>query len=104
MSKFPCSSCGACCNRIDKAIKAIGVESKNPNSELYFPYAWNDKGKCEMLTEDNKCAVYDNRPTICNIDSLQQMINIPKEEFYKMNIAACNKMMDEEGIDKKYRI
>ena len=101
---YPCSNCGVCCNRIDKAIAAIGIASKELDSKFYFPFTWNDKGRCEMLTEENKCAVYDNRPTICNIDSLHKMIDIPIEEFYKMNIEACNKMMNEENIDKKYRI
>jgi Fe-S-cluster containining protein len=104
MDKFPCSSCGVCCHRIDKAVNMIGISSKEPDSEFYFPFSWDETGKCEMLTKDNKCSVYDNRPTICNIDRLQKMIDIPKDEFYKMNINACNTMMDEAKIDKKFRI
>jgi uncharacterized protein len=101
---YPCSGCGACCRRIDKAVNIIGISSKEPDSEFYFPFTWDENGRCEMLTDDNKCSVYDNRPTICNIDKLFAMIAIDKETFYKMNIDACNKMMDDDNIDKKYRI
>ena len=104
---FPCSSCGACCRRVDKAVEVIRMAehgSVNPNNELHFPYTWDENGKCENLTEDNKCSVYENRPTMCNIDKLQSFFGIDKTHFYKANIEACNKMMENDNIDKKYRI
>jgi len=101
---FPCSGCGACCRRINKAVGNLGIENIEKDNELYFPYKWDDTGRCEMLTDDNRCSVYENRPLICNIDKLLSLIDIPKEQFYAMNIAACNTMMDEDNLPLKYRI
>jgi len=99
---FPCSGCGACCRRINKAVENLGdIDS---DSELYFPYKWDETGRCEMLTDDNRCQVYETRPLICNIDKLSSVIDIPKDQFYVMNIAACNMMIDEDNLPLKYRI
>ncbi len=99
---YPCSGCGACCHRIKIAIESLG--DNNKDSELYFPYKWDATGRCEMLTEDNRCSVYENRPTICNFNKVMAMTGIPKKEFYAMNIAACNMMMDEDNLPLKFRI
>ena len=72
--------------------------------KLYFPYKADNKGRCEMLTDDNKCSVYEGRPLICNIDKLQPIMGIPKKQYYAMNVAACNTMMDGDGLPLKYRI
>ena len=101
---FPCSGCGACCHRINKAIDSLGEEAFNKNSELYFPYNWDNNGRCEMLTDDNKCSVYKDRPLICNIDKFLLLIDIPKKQFYDINISACNAMMDEDNIPLTFRI
>jgi Fe-S-cluster containining protein len=102
LKTFPCSGCGACCHRVDKGVANLG--SKNTEDELYFPYKWDESGKCEMLTDDNKCSVYDNRPLICNIDKLLPIIDIPKDIYYEMNIAYCNAMMDEDNLPAEFRI
>ena len=70
---------------------------------IEFPYKARENGECEML-EDNKCKVYDNRPTICNIDALIDVLGANKEDYYKQSIIACNKMMDNESISVEYRI
>ena len=94
---YPCTSCGACCRRIDKiaeGFKQIGLD---------FPYIWSENGECEMLV-DNQCSVYETRPLICNIEKVAEYMKIPKDVFFSMNIKLCNKMMDEDGIDKEFRI
>lgn len=103
-SKFPCSSCGACCRRIKTAVHNLGIGNVKRDDEYYFPYQWDESGRCEMLTEDNKCAVYDNRPIICNIDKFCEEAGMSKKNFYEGNIDFCNKMMDEDGVDQKFRI
>jgi Fe-S-cluster containining protein len=35
---FPCSGCGACCRRINKGIKNIGMNNTDKDNLLYFPY------------------------------------------------------------------
>lgn len=99
---YPCTKCGCCCKRIDKAVDNSGVIDES--SEFYFPYKWDETGKCEKLMPDNTCSVYDSRPLICNIDRLINVLNIPINEFYAMNIVACNQMMDEDGIPTILRI
>jgi uncharacterized protein len=90
---FPCTMCGCCCRRIGDIIKQ-GIE---------FPYKAMSDGACEML-EDNKCKIYDSRPTICNIDKLAKILHIERKEFYKENIKACNQMMDDDNIPQEFRI
>lgn len=70
----------------------------------FFPYTWDETGKCEMLGDDNKCKVYDDRPLICRIDELGEAFMTDKKEWYKSNIRSCNTMMDEDGIDQSLRI
>ena len=57
-----------------------------------------------MLSDDNKCKVYDNRPALCNVDKVMELFDIPKKEFYSINIEACNNLMDEDGVDESFRI
>jgi Fe-S-cluster containining protein len=96
---FPCTSCGACCRHIDRAESII-----NTKPEYSFPYKWDESGKCEMFGDDGKCKVYDNRPTICNIDKLSEISKMSKKKFYAINIEGCHDLMKEDGIYKKYRI
>jgi Fe-S-cluster containining protein len=96
---FPCTSCGACCRHIDRAESII-----NTKPEYSFPYKWDESGRCEMLGEDDKCKVYNDRPTLCNIDKLLDVSGMSKKKFYAINIKGCHDLMKEEGIYKKYRI
>lgn len=98
--KYPCTSCGCCCKRIDKAISSFHSIGINVD----FNYTWDENGKCENLTTNNKCGIYDTRPLICNIDKLFEFVKITKEQFYAMNIASCNLMMDEDGVEYSFRI
>lgn len=95
---YPCTSCGACCRRIKTAVELM----QELDPEFTFPYKWGETGTCEMLDENNLCKVYDHRPTICNIDKMNALLQIPG--FYELNIAACNKMIVEDKLDEKYLI
>jgi Fe-S-cluster containining protein len=68
-----------------------------------FPYGHDENGWCEKLV-DNKCSVYESRPTLCNIEMMWQMSGQDKDTYYAQNIEACNSMMDEDGVSKEYRI
>lgn len=99
---FPCTSCGCCCKRVDAIVK--NLSQNNPKDDLYFPYKWDESGKCENLEKDNTCRVYDNRPLVCDINSVGRKSNLNLKDFYNLNIVACNKIMDEDNIDKSLRI
>lgn len=96
---FPCTGCGACCRRVSNLKDIIDIAP-----ELAFPYSWDESGKCEMLGDDNKCKVYENRPLICNVDKFIEVFGVSKKKFYKQNIKACHIMMKEDGIFNEYQI
>lgn len=102
MISYPCTGCGCCCKRIDIAVKNVNISDRE--HPLYFPYNWDEDGTCENLTEDNKCKIYHKRPMLCDIDRICKYLKLNKKEFYKLNISACNKMMDEDGIPLQFRI
>lgn len=74
------------------------------NEDLKFPHHIYENGECEMLDDNNKCKVYENRPLVCNIDKMADYLGKSKEDFYKLNVKACNKMIKEEGLDDEYLI
>ncbi len=96
---YPCTKCGCCCKRVN-----VAVERTKDIEGLEFPYKWDETGRCEMLTDDNLCSVYDDRPLLCNIDKVIEVFKIDKKEFYKQNTAACNELMDLENIPISFRI
>lgn len=99
---FPCTGCGSCCKRIRTAVHNTNVvDNQDP---LFFPYTWDNDGVCENLTIDNKCKVYSNRPLICNIEKYAEYLKLNKYDFYKLNIQACNYLMDLDGVHSSFRI
>jgi Fe-S-cluster containining protein len=100
MNNFPCTSCGACCRRVKYAVQNL----KDCGFELDFPYTWNEDGVCNMLTEDNKCSVYENRPLICNIEKFAEHFGIDKQQFFDDNIKMCNELITQDNLPKKYLI
>ena len=69
-----------------------------------FPYKWDKNGRCEKLSDDNMCTVYDQRPSICNIDHMIMFFDIDKEKGYEDCANACNNLMDQAGIDLSKRV
>jgi Fe-S-cluster containining protein len=79
-------------------------KAKSKKDPMYFPYTWDENGVCENLTEDNKCKVYDKRPLICNIERYGNHMKVNEQEFYQVNIRACNYMMDLDNVPLEFRI
>ncbi len=76
---FCCDKCGLCCKKVgDSPI-----------------YTWLDRGDgiCRYFdTASNLCAIYANRPILCNIDHSYEHFfqsKMPRETFYAINQAAC---------------
>ena len=75
MKNFPCDKCGACC-------RAVG---------------------CGLLTDTNRCSIYDRRPTICNVERGWKehfSANMPIDEFIKMNVEACVELRKREEHER----
>lgn len=78
---FDCDQCGACCRNIRR-------------STLLTEFDRGD-GVCKHLREDNLCAIYNQRPIICNVDAYYEKYlsnTISREDFYKMNYKACKNL------------
>lgn len=89
--KFPCTQCGACCSLIE------GIS---------FLEKFNDHGRCVHL-KNNQCAIYEERPLLCNIDEAYEKIfssMMTKESFYHQNAMACNQLQEKLGIAESYRV
>ena len=100
---FPCTGCGSCCKRIDKLLISINMLDGIEREILDFPYS-HTNGVCENLGVDNKCNIYENRPVVCSYEKFMLAFNMSKDELFPPSIACCNKMMDEDGIGKEFRI
>jgi uncharacterized protein len=71
---------------------------------IHYQYRYDETGRCEKLTDDNLCSVYENRPLICDVDRLMALQKLTKDLYYAVNIQACNDMMEEDDLPLKYRI
>jgi hypothetical protein len=86
---FNCSSCGACCKKVD-LYTAIDQQ----NEDLKFPFS-HKNGVCEKLNEDNTCSVYNERPLICNIGKLLDYMGVKdKESHFRRSEEACLKLQN----------
>ena len=94
--KFLCSECGACC-------KIAGKLGLMPSS---------DDGSCVYLNAENRCDIYDKRPEHCDVNRMYYVNRkkdiIPqtmkKIDYFKLSTRICHKMIDEEGIDERYKV
>ena len=79
--KWECKKCGACC--------------KSPFTKFWLPELWNEeKQRCNNLTEDNLCSVYENRPKQCMDIDFSKVYRA--EEFRTLWCNFLNKHINEE--------
>jgi Fe-S-cluster containining protein len=72
---FPeCETCGACCinNTDPKWIEVTSYDARSIPTDMLqdgdkHPWAMkqDNEGKCIALQSDNRCSIYNSRPTIC---------------------------------------
>ena len=100
--EFSCTGCGACCRRVGKILPEL------KDKGIPFPYEAKEDGSCEMLGEDNKCKVYDNRPDICIVEKQYKKVWKPKgvsrKEAFLQEAKICNIFVEEDGLDDKYKV
>ena len=100
MKNYPCIGCGLCCTKI-REIK----ETKDENYDFIrkaveeFPYGHKEDGSCENLMEDGLCAVYLDRPLLCNIEKIYESsideLGLDRVDFFNLNIEGCFESMIE---------
>jgi Fe-S-cluster containining protein len=106
---FACTGCGLCCKNVKGVLDAS--ENYEGNDPIFaeakaFPYKAREDGSCEMLV-DGKCLVYENRPDICNVETMwnkHYSKDISKEEYFAHNYTICNGMIKENGLSDKFLI
>lgn len=101
LKEFPCTGCGACCSRIEKAVDYV---KKFKDPKLTFPHTWDENGRCEKQGEDGRCTVYEDRPILCRVDEMEKYFDMTTKEFFDWNIASCNQMIKEDSLDEKFLI
>lgn len=93
--EFGCIKCGLCCSTVGRVL-----ESKDRLEEPYkslvveFPYKTLPNGACEKL-KDGECTVYDNRPSICNVEYIRKTYfgNEDSLEYYDRVRKSCNLLL-----------
>ena len=78
------------------------------NEVVNFPYAVSADGACSQLDEKNQCKVYDDRPSICGIESTYLKYHSGGEkslaDYFIEAAAICNSMIVESQTDAKYLV
>lgn len=91
---FPCTICGVCCQNISTVQQLSEFDLGN--------------GICKHYdVKSQECKIYDQRPEICRVDEMFELRynkTYTMEEFYNINIIACNTLQESHGIDKSFRI
>lgn len=103
--EFPCTSCGCCCSHVNMAVENA-KNSPHPvwkKSGETFPYSYDSTGKCEKLI-DNKCSVYDDRPLLCNVNKLGELLGFNVKDWHLMVAKSCNELMIQDKISEEYKI
>jgi Fe-S-cluster containining protein len=99
--RFPCTGCGACCRVINRYERIL--EREDDTNPYYFPYQWDETGRCENLNDDNKCRIYETRPLICNVEAFTRALDLPLQEFYEINIGTCHELIDEFKLGEEMK-
>ena len=110
MDNFPCTQCGLCCKHVNNKAPNLDVLLANKQyldpvrKSLFdlFPYKPKEDGSCEMLSEDNLCLVYDDRPLICNISLMAKAKGQDLNDYYQQSALSCNQLITNAGLDHKY--
>lgn len=111
LEKFPCTGCGLCCKNVANVLKRVD-EGKVDEPYLEkvireFPYKAMEDGSCEMLDEEGRCQVYDDRPDLCNTDTMFKNLwskSMSKDEYFMLSASACNAMMRFHNVPKEFHI
>ena len=78
---FPCEKCGICCKHINLIPQLKQFDSGN--------------GRCIHLMDNNLCAIYENRPDICNVDKMYELKYsklMTEDEYLKLNVEGCKEL------------
>ena len=103
--RFPCTGCGQCCRHLDQILAGLSqVDSPALQFLLEkFPYVPNPDGSCPMLQE-GQCAIYDGRPTLCNLEAIQRILGVSDKVWFQLNAASCNQLIREAELGESWMV
>ena len=104
MTDFPCTQCGQCCRHISSILSYSNFPIVIQDLVNRFPYEVNEDGSCSMLTEDGTCSVYENRPIMCNINLMGQLLNQSQPDWHRQQADVCNKLITDAGLSSDYLV
>ncbi|MBR2734034.1 MAG: hypothetical protein IKD80_07295 [Selenomonadaceae bacterium] len=79
---YPCARCGACCRHVDRIAQMASFNRGD--------------GVCKHLTANNLCAIYAERPTLCNGEQVYKKFfsDMTVEEFHGIISQLCKKLRE----------
>ena len=104
MPDFPCTQCGQCCRHISSILAHSNYPTVVQDLVNRFPYEVNDDGSCSMLTEDGLCSVYENRPIMCNINLMGQLLQQSQADWHRKQADVCNELISNAGLSPDYLV
>jgi len=78
-----CKQCGSCCQYIFLALPKLAKQD----------------GSCKHLI-DNKCEIYENRPSICNTKKMydESELSITYDEYLKLGQKMCEEFRKQSKL------
>ena len=75
---YNCAQCGNCCRHVDLIEEMCQFDRGD--------------GVCKYLLSNNKCAIYENRPNLCNGEYVYYRYykNISVDEYHEIIKSYCN--------------
>ncbi len=88
MDKFDCTGCGACCKVLPKPFLD------------FFKLPESPSGGCGHLLPDNRCAIYDTRPWVCDVRKVWEVRGkVSWDEYKAQSRDACAILQKVVGVD-----
>lgn len=89
ITSFPCTRCGFCCRLVSRSIETSHLDRGD--------------GTCRNFkASDNSCEIYEERPSICRVDTQYQerFQNLFSwNDFVLINEMACHEIQESFGFD-----
>ena len=105
MKAFPCTQCGLCCKNIGNILSNYSIfPTVIQDLVKRFPYKVNEDGSCSKLNSDNFCSVYDNRPIMCNINLMGQLLQQSQADWHRKQADVCNELISNAGLSPDYLV
>lgn len=56
------------------------------------------------MLRDGGCAIYSDRPMLCNLETIQRVLDVPDQVWFQLNAASCNHLIREAELDNDWLV